>query len=282
MVSPRFPALSRVDRDSADLQRRFKGLVRRGRVAGVNRLYTPAIVDVDVSGYGGQTARIRNLPILARDYDLSAVSTPRIGADVLVLVPTGDISDGGYVLGVVAKPAILADNLGNEARGSVRVGPTATETIAGDIRQDADERTLRVVGLAVATAGGVNAAPRAKVTLSDGGGSVVADADFRAREVYGDAGTVSVVAGTGDTLPNIVLEGELEAKLTGGELYRLSVELYASAINTLPPSLGGRASVWSVYVTEGDNQFPPASEALLVFDPPSGPVSLVRVYGQFV
>ena len=279
MVLPRLGVLSRLDHGQADIERRFKGLVRRGRVAAISRLYAPAVIDVDIYGLGGQMARVRNLPLLTTSYDLSTIATPRIGADVLILVPTGVIEDGGYVLGLVAKPAVSADNLANEASDVLRLtARTDSEALVGmSIPSAGRDRTLHLVGIQIATAGGTNALPRATVQLRLGE-AVLAQAVFRPQSAYSDGDSVEVETGTGDTLPALILDGEIEHRITAGQALNLQVRIHTASVSRLPLESLRAPTEWGIYRTTDRSQmrntpvrFPRATD--------DNPLPLMRLYG---
>ena len=157
MVEPRFPFLDRLARAEQSTRQRLGGLMQRGRVVRVNDTYAPASVDVEIQGYAGQTATARGVLVLSTNYRALNIPAPPIGAEVLVLVPTGNISHGGYVVGLVAKPAALVDNLGNAATDTLpTVYQGASWSVVAVTDTAATDRTLTLTGLALALAAGAN------------------------------------------------------------------------------------------------------------------------------
>ena len=102
MTTPRFELLRKIDRSLLRQRSRADGLVQRGRVISVDDSFRPAVVSVAVALRGGQTATVSNVRVLSTEYGFDPdmdFPNPVAGQDILLLCPTGRVSDGAYVLG---------------------------------------------------------------------------------------------------------------------------------------------------------------------------------------
>ena len=97
MVQPRVRSLGRLQRSAVDVSQRLAGMAQRGRVEDVDILRGTA--KVLMYGRNGQTAMVEGVRVTGYE----PISADLKGREVVMLVPTGRVTDGVWIAGTVAQ-----------------------------------------------------------------------------------------------------------------------------------------------------------------------------------
>ena len=249
MTTPRLQAPALLDRALARQQSRVSGMVRRGVVVAVNNLYRPAVVDVELEARIGAPSLVRGLSLVDRIFDLApdVTNTPPVGAHVLCLFPSGRPDLGGFVLGLAPVAQIILSNLANRNMGVVEVSRLGLYQVDVSIPAAGAERVLRIDGLEVALAGGVNCEPAIVVA-----GAVT----FRPRGRLIDLSAAGPTeGGIGWGLPRLAFHGAFEAHIGAGQSYTLQLSFEGRQRRA------GADYAWWPHVTASADQTPAPADA---------------------
>ena len=249
-------------------------MIQRGRVTWVSTDYSPAVVSVEISGGLIGSGIIEGCQVLGDNYDPFKQTTPRVGADVLVLIPTGNVADGAYVIGLVAHPAVLVQNLANNFTfPHLPTDSTGNRwSVTVNVVGSPDSRILRIVGIAVPLAKASNVDPFLTVKVG------TEQAEFKSSGVIPNYNVGAVVPfTTGERAELVTFEGVLVAEVAAFDTPSISIE---SGGRPITGGATGRWS-WEAFRTVMDEQEPERGGMDTTVQLQIAPsIPLIRIHGK--